>query len=275
MIIAKTNKKRFLEAAVYLPNIDSNQTIARYFTPRNIRLLAQQQALYFHPVDQYRIDYGQDNEGDPNENKAPEAQYAGSWPRDNPRQRKVHERIHEIKKGQVKPYVSCWTMFDCEDEKMWAEYGREPGSVCIISTVGDVLSALSSANVYAKAIDYIPKDSFEPYAHESYRKRIEGSLFSFPDLELKDVVLDCFLKTSDHQWEKEVRFAIFSEKDLNGSERLVAVNNIGNLVNRIILSPQYDQTACLGRSDLNRMFRVSAENSEIHSNIFNDRSALV
>lgn len=274
MKTAESNKKRFLEAAPYLPNIDSKQTVARYFPPRNIKLLVDQQAIYFHPVDQYRMDYEQGNGGDPNENRAPEAQYAGSWPRNNPRQREVHERIHQIKKNQVKPYVSCWTKFDSEDEKMWAEYGREPGAVCIITTVENILSALSCANVYVKAVDYIPKDSFEPYAHEPHRQRIEGSLFSFPDLKLEDVVLDCFLKTSDHQWEKEVRFAIFSTQTLDVTERLASVNDIACLADRIILSPQYDEAACLARSDLDRIFRAPVEKSKIRDNIFNDRSAL-
>lgn len=203
------NRKLYLKAKSYFDNLDESQIIARYYTPGNVRRLIEQRAVYFHPVDQYRIG------GDPNENRAPEAQYAGSWPRRNPKQREVHECIHEYKKRLVKPYVSCWTKFEDENKQMWAEYGQQVGSICLVSTVGKVLSALSCDNVYAREIAYIPEDSYNPHSHEPDRSRVTGAWFSFPDLEPSNMLLDCFLKTRDYQWEEEIRFALFSKYDLD------------------------------------------------------------
>lgn len=270
MITAKTTSKRFLQAIPYSSNVNNSQIIARYFSPALVRLLVNQQAIYFHPVDQYRVDYERGNGGDPNENRPPEAQYAGSWPRDNPRQRVFHERIHKLKKQQVEVYASCWTMFENEDERMWTEYGKAPGSICLITSINRILSSLSSANVYAKAIDYIPEDSYMAHAHESTRQRVEGSLFSFPDLKLEDIVLDCFLKTCNYKWEKEVRFAVFSKKGIKPEKRLIIINDMASLGDRIILSPHYAEEATVYKSELSEVFSVPIEDSKCSVEIFGD-----
>lgn len=270
MIIAKTNSKLFLPASQYSSDIDNSQIIARYYSPGLVKLLVSQHAIYFHPIDKYRTDYEQGKGGDPNENRAPEAQYAGSWPRDNPRQREKHERIHAYKKQQIKVYASCWTKFDGEDAKMWAKFGKAPGSICLITSVGKVLSSLSNANVYARTIEYIPDDSYEPYAHEPNRRRIEGPLFSFPDLEMGDIVLDSFFKTCNYKWEKEVRFVVFSKEDINLEKRLLKINDMTSLGDRIILSPYYAEEAAVCKSELSEVFDVPIEDSKYSAEIFGD-----
>lgn len=273
MLTATTNSKRFLTAIPYLSNVDAAWNIARYFPPQHVKNLINQKAIYFHPVDQYRTDYEKGNGGDPHENRAPEAQYAGPWPRDNPRQREIHERIHDLKKKQVKPHVSCWTKFDDEDVRMWREYGMRPGSICLVTSVNKFLSSLSDSNVYVKAVHYVPEDSFDPSAHEFDRKRIEGSLFSFPALELEDVVLDCFLKTQDHQWEKEIRFAFFSQNELEVEKRLIKIRDLSRFAKRIIVSPGYDDNASVCRSTLSTAFNVPIEDSGFDVNVFSGGDA--
>lgn len=273
METAHTNEKRFLVAKPYLPGADPAQTIARYFPPERVQQLIDQKAIYFHPVDKYRSDYEKGNGGDPNENKAPEAQYAGSWPRNNPRQREVHERIHALKKQQVEPYVSCWTKFNDENRRMWAEYGTKPGSLCLITTVGKLLSSLTSANVYAREICYIPVDSYESSAHEAKRNRVGGALFSFPALTLEDIELDCFLKTRNHAWEQEIRFAIFSQHELNKEQRLIQISDMKHVADRIILSPGYDNGAGQDRQILADLFNVKIQDSKYSLEIFDDENA--
>jgi hypothetical protein len=125
--------------------------------------------------------------------------------------------VAEINKKSA--LISCWTLADATNERMWREYGKsDPGSVCLETTIGKLRDEIGSDFLFFKVsyidfeLDSIPKlHSLLPFLHKN---------------------------AEDFSWEKEIRIIgdpVFGER--LESARKVEIN-INTGIQQIILSPE-------------------------------------
>lgn len=182
--------------------------ICRYFNSRKVHWLISDPGIWFARFDEMNDD---EQEG------AFYNAYRPSGQRLTVEQRTM---LADANRFNRMPLISCWSLFDeGDDADMWSKFGGGKGSICCVSTVGQLKRSLSVPNIPACYVRYYSEDRLGEQVDST---RPQMPVFYLPGcMEERTYHTTELVKRDIFRGEKEVRFICFGpgrEMLSNGDE---------------------------------------------------------
>lgn len=228
---------KFADGITNYSGVKDDTIIYRYFSYCKLKKLFEDNSIYFCNAKSFK---------DNRERQIPQAYYDMVKTKTSEAQRDMKKKTDDFKKDYIKSYVTCWTT-ESDNYAFWKIYTPNADGIMIKTTVGKLMNMFDMSKVLVIRVEYIKRTE--------KIKGIQHMIFE-PNTMPNGICIAEKYKIYPYNYEKEVRFVLYSKKDEKGyNYKLPDLS----FIDEFMISPfaKDEMVKCIG--DLIKQYMPNAE----------------